>query len=215
MTTNTAYVDDDYWLPGYSEGDGGIPLFAPLDTVAHQYRNSPTLLQLISNFSQYVDSSADFQRFYDNVWNIQTAQGFGLDILGRLVGVSRQVNVPAIFPLAVSPGIRNLTDDQFRVVIYAKALANIVSTSCPDLNRVLTALFPGRGSAYVEDLGGMRIKNKFLFALQPTEFAIIAQSGAVMHPAGVQSSIFNVQPYFGFGEAESWSTFDENPFAAY
>lgn len=211
----TEYVDSGYWSPGYSEGESGARPFSPLDTVATQYRNSPTLLQLIANFKQYVDPSLNFQTFHDYVWNVATAQGFGLDVLGRIVGTSRQVNVPAIYPTMVAPGTRNLTDDQFRTVIYGKALANIVSTSSKDINTVLRLLFPGRGNAFVEDLGSMRIKYKFLFALQAVEFAIILQSGAVAHPAGVQTSLFSVQPYFGFTEADSWSTFGENTFAAY
>lgn len=215
MTIIAQYTDSEYWQPGYGEGESGTPPFSPLDTVATQYRNSPTVLQLIANFKQYVDPGLNFQMFYDYIWNIATAQGFGLDILGRIVNVSRQLNVPAIYPTTVAPGVRNLTDDQFRPVLYAKALANISGTSSSEMNKVLRTLFAGRGNAYIEDLGGMTIRHKFLFALQPVEFAIIAQSGAVAHPAGVQSSVFNVQPYFGFSEAESWSTFGENTFAAY
>jgi hypothetical protein len=215
MTSPTSYVDDDYWQPGYSEGESGTAPFSPLDTVASQYRNSPTLLQLIASFNQYVNPSLNFQQFYDWVWNIQTAKGFGLDILGRIVGTSRQIVVPAIYPVTVAPGVRNLTDDQFRPVVLAKALSNIVGTSSEGINSVLRALTPDRGNAFVDDVGDMRIRYKFLFALRPVEFAIIAQSGAVTHPAGVQTSVFNVQPYFGFSESESWSTFGENVFAAY
>jgi len=215
MTPPTAYVDPEYWQPGYGDGENGDPPFSPLDTVASQYRNSPTLLQLIANFKQYVDPSLNFQKFYEYVWDIRTAQGFGLDILGRIVGTSRQVTVPAIYPATVAPGVRNLTDDQFRPVALAKALSNIVGTSSAEINGVLRALFADRGNAYVQDLGGMRIKYTFLFELQPTEFAIILQSGALSHPAGVQTAILSVQPYFGFTEADSWSTFGENVFAAY
>lgn len=212
---NTLYTDVDYWVPGYSEGDEDGAPFSPLDTVITQYRNSPTILQLIANFSQCVDTSADFQNLYDNVLNIQTAQGFGLDILGRIIGVSRQLTVPAIYPVTVAPGLRNLTDDQYRTLLYAKALNNISGSSSADINAVLRMLFAGRGNAFALDLGNMQLRYSLLFALEPHEFAIMAQSNAVPRPAAVESSMQVVQSYFGFGEALSWSTFGESPFAAY
>ena len=51
------------------------------------------LLQLIRNMNAYIDPRADLQAFYDNVWNIETAVGFGLDIWGRIVGVSRDIEI--------------------------------------------------------------------------------------------------------------------------
>lgn len=63
-------------------------------TVISQYANSPTLLQLISNMNQYVDQSANFANFYNYVWNVDTAVGFGLDIWGAIVGVARLLQIP-------------------------------------------------------------------------------------------------------------------------
>ncbi|MCS6515083.1 DUF2612 domain-containing protein [Burkholderia thailandensis] len=58
-----------------------------LQTVLAQYANSPTLIQLVQNMNGYIDPSADIDAFYDNVWNIQTAVGRGLDIWGKIVGL--------------------------------------------------------------------------------------------------------------------------------
>jgi hypothetical protein len=187
----------------------------PADTVASQYANSPAIRQLIENFRQNVDPSPDFTNFYNLVWNIDTAAGFGLDILGRVLGVSRQLDVPAIYPVMVAPGLRNLTDDQYRRLLYAKALANISATSSPAINKVLRMLFPGRGNAFVADQGDMHMRYKFLFGLDGYEFAIMLAGTAVPKPAAVKATISTAQPYFGFGEADSWSTFGENQFASY
>lgn len=213
--SDIGYVDGDYWQPGYCDGDDGTHVFSPLDTVASQYRSSPTLLQLIANFNQYINPSADFQNFYEIVWNIDTSQGFGLDVLGRILNVSRQLNVPAIYPILVAPGLRNLTDDKYRTLLYTKALANISATSCPGINKVLRTLFPGRGNAFVTDQGDMRMTYSFLFGLDGYEFAIMTQSNAVPKPAAVKATVSTVQPYFGFSEAASWSTFGENQLASY
>lgn len=63
-------------------------------TIISQFANSPTLVQLIQDMDAYIDPSADIQTFYDYCWNVETAQGFGLDIWGRIVGVSRLLQVP-------------------------------------------------------------------------------------------------------------------------
>lgn len=76
----------------------GVPivssLFDTTPTVISQYANSPTLLQWISNMNLYMDQSANFAKFLAYVWNVNTAIGFGLDILGRIVNVSRLLQIP-------------------------------------------------------------------------------------------------------------------------
>lgn len=64
-----------------------------IDTVASQYANSPTLMQLIDNMNQYFDPTTDFEEFYKNIWDIDTARGFGLDIWGRIVNVGREITL--------------------------------------------------------------------------------------------------------------------------
>ena len=63
-------------------------------TVISQYANSPTILQLCNNLNQYIDQSTNFANFYNFVWNVDTAVGFGLDIWGKIVGVSRLLKIP-------------------------------------------------------------------------------------------------------------------------
>jgi beta-lactam-binding protein with PASTA domain len=76
----------------------GIPAVGTLfdfeATVISQYANSPTILQLVNNLNQYIDQSANFANFFNFVWNVDTAVGFGLDIWGKIVGVSRLLQIP-------------------------------------------------------------------------------------------------------------------------
>lgn len=184
-------------------------------TIIGQYQNSATLVRMIQDFAGYVDPAANFDQFIRMIWNIDTATAFGLDILGRILNVSRQINVPQIFPATSAPGLLSLGDDQYRALLRAKALSNISDSSARGINVVLRTLFAGRGNAFAENLGNMHMRYKFLFALQPFEYGIMTQSQAVPQPSGVQTEIFSVQPYFGFTEANSWSTFGEAVFAAY
>ena len=187
------------------------------DTIISQYANSPTLLQLLDNFWQQVNPDADFANFYEYVWNVETAQGFGLDILGRIVRMSRTVqNVPAIWPVTVAPGTVSLTDDQYRRAILIKALTNVSDSAIPSMNRQMLLLAAGRGNGFVRNLGDMHIQYTFYFAPEPYEYAIIADGNIAIRPAGVGfKNSFTINPYFGFGEAESWQPFDQGVFADY
>lgn len=185
-----------------------------------------------------IDPRVDIQAFYDAVWNVDTAYGFGLDILGRIVGVSRFLKIPAStqdlfgFINASSPqdwrgfgqgtfslGLDNslsieLPDDAFRVLILTKALANIVATNARSINTLLQNLFPGRGRAYVIDLGGMAMQYTFEFQLADWEFAMLL--AALPHPAGVAVSLVVVptSQFFGFQEAGDAAPFDVGVFNA-
>jgi len=63
-------------------------------TIISQYGNSATITQLVRNMNEYLDPRADFDAFYNFVWNVETAQGFGLDIWGRIVNIKRELLVP-------------------------------------------------------------------------------------------------------------------------
>lgn len=154
---------------------GDIPSFDVWTTIISQYANSSILTQLITNFAQYLDQTANFGAFYDLMWNVDTAQGYGLDVWGRIVGVTRTLQLTdggkflgfeeasglTVDPFGQSPfyagaTITNnfqLSDDSFRVLIFAKALSNISNGTIPSINQILLNLFPGRGNSYVTDGG--------------------------------------------------------------
>lgn len=192
-------------------GKSQIGTIAPFDywtTIISQYANSTILTTLIGNFFQYIDQTANMDAFYDNIWNIATAQGIGLDVWGRIVGVVRTIFVPnanTYFgfdegsgqPFGQAPfygGSQTtqnfaLADDAFRTLIYAKALSNICGGSIPAINQILRTLFPGRGNAYVTDGNNMTMTYTFNFALSAPEFAILEQSGVLPKPVGVLATI--------------------------
>jgi len=72
---------------------GTIPPFDVWKTVISQYANSPILTQLIENIYAYLDQTKNFDAFFDLIWNVDTAQGYGLDVWGRIVGVTRIIAV--------------------------------------------------------------------------------------------------------------------------
>lgn len=192
-------------------------------TIISQYGNSATITQLIQNMNQYLDPRADFQQFYDYIWNVETAQGFGLDIWGRIVNIARELNVidpgkmlgysealPGSYPFGegvfvpdgMTTTVYRLSDDAYRQLILIKALANISACDARSINQLLQNMFAGRGRCYVNDLGKMTMRFTFEFVLQPYEVAILTQSGALPRLAGVGALVLQVaQPTFGFIEA--------------
>jgi hypothetical protein len=190
---------------------GSIPSFDVWTTVLQQYANSPILTQLIQNFAEYVDPTANTDQFFDLMWNIDTAQGYGLDVWGRIVGVKRVLRVSSLglyfgfaeaTVLSAAPfnqaSFYNgeplsdnfaLSDTAFRQLIFAKALSNISDGSIPAINQILLNLFPHRGNCYVIDNEDMTMVYRFEFQLTDVEAAIIVQSGVLPKPVGVLATV--------------------------
>jgi hypothetical protein len=183
-------------------------------TLYSEYANSPVVTQWLDFFSQWIDANESVDMFYDDLWNIDTAQGYGLDVLGRIVRVDRVIQiVPTQYlwfeeadettygntfgnsiwyggePIGTSSYA--LSDDAFRQLILAKAAANIWDGSIPGLNRVLTQLFPGQ-VCYCTDGGNLTMTYTFTFPLNPVQQSIVTTTGVLPRPAGVAVTI--VQP---------------------
>ena len=178
-------------------------------TIISQYANSPRLLQLISNFNDVIDPTVNIDAFVSNIWDLDTAQGIGLDIWDRIVDGSGR-NIPVvpvstylgfsegqttaidyqsfghgIFYSGPITGAYVLTDYYFRELIYARALANITNGSIPSYNRLFSLLFP-TNTVHLSQNGIMNIKVNF--ATPPSKFdvSILIAVFPSLSPAGVQ-----------------------------
>lgn len=187
-------------------------------TILSQYSNSPTIRQLIQNFNAYIDPRANIQAFYDLVWNVNTAQGYGLDVWGRIVGVGRVLQLAAQdffgmenpgntaasgLPFNQAPlyhGSKTtnnyaLLDGPFRALILAKALSNISDGTIASINQILINLFglagplPLPGNSYVTDGENMTMTYTFSTVLDPVTEAIVFQSGVLPKPCGVNATV--------------------------
>jgi hypothetical protein len=180
-----------------------------LQTILSQYANSPVLLALLTRLNSALDQGANIDAFYKSIWDLRTATGYGLDVWGRIVGVSRILHLPdpnvMYFGWVSDPTERSfgygtwagrrsqtsnyaLTDDAFRRLIFAKAALNITDGSIPAINRALMTLFPNHGNCYVRDGGGMTMTYVFGAPLSQLELAIVSQSGVLPKPVGVTVS---------------------------
>lgn len=190
---------------------GDIQPFQWWKTVISQYANSPVLIRLIQNFDAYVDQTKNLDNFFDLIWNVDTAVGYGLDVWGRIVGINRVLSVltsPQYFGFAEAlPGSNGwnqqswysgelltanftLSDESFRLLIFAKALANITDGSIPSINQLLLNLFPHRGNCYVS-------------VPLPSPYFGFAEANTTMptYIRGWNNANLSLLGYFGFAEA--------------
>lgn len=183
-------------------------MFKIEDTIASQYANSPRLMLIIQELHNAIDPTKNIQDFYNMVFNLQTAQGFGLDIWGRIVGVGRKVPLqdpnakvfgfqatPAssIFsPFNVAPfrpdssgfSTYSLPDNLYRKLIIAKALANIILATAPNINKLLKVLL-NTPSVYLLT-GIMSAKYQFRGKLSAFDRMIVFKLGLLPEPCGVK-----------------------------
>jgi hypothetical protein len=166
-------------------------------TIQSEYANSPTLQQLISCIDAWLDQEDNINAFYNNVWNLETATGYGLDVWGRIVGVGRVLNVASGTYFGFAEAMDSsetpfnqepfysgetttsnyaLSDDAYRTLIYAKAYANLCNGSIPAINNILMTIFGMFGNAWVTD--------------SPTGFFGFAEA------ADPAETPFNQQPFY-------------------
>ena len=208
MTTLVPFSSQPLGYPG-DDTDYRLMSFDARRTVISQYANSPVLLALIDALSEAIDRQTSFDDFYEAVWDITSATGFGLDLWGRILGVSRVLYVAtdgAFLGFSEATDAQDfdagifyaggqltanfaLTDLAYRRVLLAKAALNITDGSISSINTILRALFPDNGNAYVRDNLDMTMTFVFGSTLSKVDYAIVAQSGVLPKPVGVSVTV--------------------------
>lgn len=205
------------------------------DTLMSQYANSPIICNLIASINDCIDPAKSIADFYKLAFNIKTAQGFGLDIWGRIVGVNRNISIPPddveAFGFKTSPqsfqpfnsqpfssaGARfsayRLSDERFRTLIMIKAAANILNATAPNINKYLRMIFPDK-RVYFLITGHM--KGRYFFEFIPNKFErhIIYNLGLLPRPSGVLIDYRESPPMgiFGFS-GTGFQPFNQGSFA--
>lgn len=179
------------------------------ETLISRFAGSPLIVSLISSFDAAIDPAADIASFLQYIWNVRTAVGYGLNVWGAIVGVSRVV--PSSPPIT-------LTDYDYQTLILVKAAANIGNVTVPTLNRLLSQIFSNYGLVYVQENLNMTLTFVFNFLPTNAQQAIVEDSGVLPRPAGVQidySWPAVSGPLFGFDSNNSFiAGFDTGSWAA-
>jgi len=169
-------------------------------TIQSEYGNSPRILAIVNGMNANIDPSKDIDGFYNAIFNVATANIFGLSIWSRIVGIPQS--------LIVALGTYLNDADTFRSLIMLKALSNILYPSSPAINQLLQNWLGAGSRAYVLDTGGMTMVYNFEFPLTSIQLLILQQSTIFLNPSGVRVGIQSGDyPFIGFAEmGQPWVT---------
>lgn len=198
--------------------------------IQSQYAASAKIRALCAGFQLRIEPQADIDLFYDKMFNIYTAEGFGLDNWGVILQIGRQIIGPPSgdcfgfdksglhpfnqYPFTPDTGLVESTyvtldDEMFRLLLLYKALANISASDAATQNRLLATLinsgvgdFPEMG--YVIEVDTMVIRWVFEDFLTPTQQAVFRAAGTLARGAGVGWQIYaiNKNEVLGFVGSE-------------
>ena len=199
-----------------------------ISRLATQYRDSSNLIGYIESLLYEPNTLEEvFRSLLTERW-ISTATGFNLDILGSIVGQTREFIDAEIFeyfgfadnPIAQSfgsvldpgiggrfiqigestVGIRLLTDDEYRIFIRARILRNITSSTPEDIISQLRFLFESPLILIVEGIDAS-YEISIGRRLSLNEKSIISQTDIIPKTAGVRATYtteFDGNDFFSF-----------------
>jgi hypothetical protein len=199
-----------------------------------QYDDSPTIQAILNAWGTDLDINGIIDDIYTKCVNIDTCEGYWLDVWGVKIGIGRYIDVfttegvfgfdntahdfepfdqGTFFEQSTASQKYALTDDAYRKIILAKAWANVTDCSAGNLNKLLQIVFAGRGNCYVIDFNDMTMDYFFSFQLEDWEKNILLND-LLPRPAGVliRLNIFQDSDTFGFNEATDAFPFDDGIF---
>ena len=160
--------------------------------VLSQYANSPRFMALLNGFVESIGTDVDVDKFYEKIFNILTAEGYGLDIWGKILDISRNITLD-------DGKIYYLPDNDYRFLLTIRAMSNVSNCTVENLEDIMTNLFQERGVVRLYEIGTMHIKYIFDFHLLPEELAILKLSNVPPKPTGVQIDFIQMPLATTFG----------------
>lgn len=206
------------------------------ETVQSQYATSKRMRAVIDAFWQAINPKSDIDLLYKKLVNPRTAEGYGLDVWGRIVAIGRSYlavdDGTPYFGFDPPEGVKNerlntfgnapfykqiygkvrLADPMFRTYVFLKALINIGDSSLASLNQAVKLLFPD-ADIQILHTGTMVLRVLILSPLSESDKA--ALDNLPWLPAGVGLEMYQViTPTFGFA-GTGLQNFNNGTFATY
>ena len=203
------------------------------ETVQSQYAASPHITNLVNAFWDALNPDADIELFYNKVFNLDTAEGMGLDVWGRIVAIGREYlttdttnpywgyKLPEIVDERVQNfgnapyykkinGTVKLTDTAYRLYIFLKAMINIGDGTLASLNKMIKYLFP-TDTVYVIHTDTMVLRLVVESPISQADLDVLLNLPWL--PAGVNFEEYRIiTPTWGL-EGQDLAVLDEGNFA--
>lgn len=233
MTQIVHQIDEGGFTLQTVENDPAQPIdhvALGLSRVAKQFQNSPKFLAYLTALLEMNQSIEDLLQSMYELPDIDVMSGVNLDVIGRIVGISRVIPNAielvyfgfngfadqTVFGELGQDGIgsrfynlgdptaesTSLGDVEYRILLKAKIKKNVSHATGEDIENVLSFIF-GAPIVNVDDFGGMNIGIAIGRQLTQLEQAILTQIDLLPRPACVTIvSVTSYDPadYFGFSE---------------
>lgn len=191
-----------------------------------QYANSPVIVKLVNGITTLFNDNIFIGSWYDAIFNMKTATGYGLDVWGKILNRGRDFvynGTEYYLEGEQTIGGNHFTAEEmeslYRLVLQITAMRYIGNASLNAINNILQTIFKDYGIAYVYEYGTMKIRYVFQFYVNDVLKAIVETLN--MHPAGVLTS-FEYLPlgeFMGFynddivdPDDQPYTPFDNKPF---
>lgn len=196
------------------------------ETILSQYSASPRILALTEAFAGRIDPADDIETFYTEIFDIDTARGWGLDNWGRILAAPRIVrmattdwfgfhestlkpfNNAPFWTVDQSTAAFSIGDDMYRRLLMFKAGVNIGDSTADSVSRLLSYLFEIPIGAV--DNGDMSVSFRVSSVnFDETDRAIVRYYGGSLLPAGVR-----IHEFFRFFDPAENDLMEEITFTA-
>lgn len=192
-----------------------------LQAILWQYEDAEKLLSIARAKQAWIEKNQTefWSSWYRDVFNIETANAFGLSVWGRILNIKMQVietPQPAKVPFGFGPFNANfnngnfgvlsdqsigLTVEQQRTIVRMRYFQLTSRCTTPEINDFLKGLFGDQGTVYVIDSYDMSLVT-FLFTFTPDSHLqfILENYDLLPRPAAVGAKwVVQREPAFGFG----------------
>lgn len=203
-----------------------------LRAILWQYNDAARLQSLLNNKAEwYGENQTEFwANWYRDVFDLRTANDFGLSVWGRILGVPLVATVAGTGDREVfgfgnynlnfengsfgrdTSGVVDLSTEQKRLVLFLRYFQLVSNGTVPEINAFLARMFGSQGSAYVLDSGDMDFA-VYVFDFVPASSVLFVfeQFDLLPRPAGVGSRVL-VKPRDSFGFDPYYLNFENSNF---
>lgn len=176
-----------------------------LRAILWQYEDAEKLKALIQAKQDWYEKNQTqfWSDWFSNVFNVDTANDFGLAVWGRILDVGLGLNVESTIGLPhfgfgihhqnfnngpfarATNGEQALSTDQKRLIIKLRYFQLISRGAVTEINQFMGELFSPYGSVYVRD--GLDMTMTYVFKFQPTsQIQTVLNMGLLVQPAAVE-----------------------------
>ena len=206
-----------------------------LKSLLWQHDNAEKLKALVSAKQKWIESNQEafWESWYRDVFNIDTANAFGLSVWSRILGLPLQVKITgdkskAAFGFGINhqnfgngnfaradDSEQSISESQARLALKMRYFQITSRGSVTEINEWLHALFGSEGRAFVADSGDMTYAT-YIFLFEPSSQVrfLLEKYDLLPRQAGVGVR-YRVQVKESFGFGPNHLNFNNGSFGAY